>query len=212
MQNEKNCVLCSRSSTLKSMRSFIKLGKQRPPRARSCDSGSDTSELLDRRDSSCATSNEPSRTNSMTSLETNVSDYDSQGGINTTDGHEEAIVKPTKKSKPKVRSTLRIRLTLLERITCLLRYKLPAINVINEFFSCTYKYITFPSSLNNLSKCMILTCKRYERSHFQKFLGPNSFLIYRENYYVLIVEENLSRYYFLNNISVWWKNQNSNFL
>ena len=116
MRNGKNCVLCSRSSTLKSMRSLIKLGKQRPPRARSCDSGSDTSELLDRRDSSCATSNEPSRTNSMTSLETNVSDYDSQGGVNTTDAREEAIVKPTKKSKPKVRSILWIRLTLSRRI------------------------------------------------------------------------------------------------
>lgn len=84
----------------------MKLGKQRPPRARSCDSGSDTSELLDRRDSSCTTSNEPSRTNSMTSLETNVSDYDSQGGTNTVKT-QEAIVKPTKKSKPKVRSILR---------------------------------------------------------------------------------------------------------
>ena len=142
MQNEKNCVLCSRSSTLKSMRSLIKLGKQRPPRARSCDSGSDTSELLDRRDSSCATSNEPSRTNSMTSLETNVSDYDSQGGVNTTDGHEEAIVKPTKKSKPKVRSTPSNSITL------------PAINVTNQFFSYTYKYITCPLSLN-LLKCTI---------------------------------------------------------
>lgn len=91
---------------MKSMRSLIKLGKQRPPRARSCDSGSDTSELLDRRDSSCTTSNEPSRTNSMTSLETNVSDYDSQGGTNTVKT-QEAIVKPTKKSKPKVRSILR---------------------------------------------------------------------------------------------------------
>lgn len=89
---------------MRSMRSFMKLGKQRPPRARSCDSGSDTSELLDRRDSSCATSNEPSRTNSMTSLETNVSDYESQGGGAVTAESQDAIVKPTKKSKPKVPS------------------------------------------------------------------------------------------------------------
>lgn len=84
------------------MKSFIKLGKQRPPRARSCDSGSDTSELLDRRDSSCPTSNEPSRTNSMTSLETNISDYDTQVGSNATE-LQDMIVKSTKKSKPKVR-------------------------------------------------------------------------------------------------------------
>lgn len=84
------------------MKSFMKLGKQRPPRARSCDNGSDTSELLDRRDSSCPTSNEPSRTNSMTSLETNISDYDTQVGSNAAE-LQDMIVKSTKKSKPKVR-------------------------------------------------------------------------------------------------------------
>ncbi|KAG7196910.1 hypothetical protein KM043_000181 [Ampulex compressa] len=89
-----------RSSTLKSMRSFIKLGKQRPPRTRSCDSESEiTKGLLDGRDSSCGTSNEPSRANSMTSLETNASDCDSQ-----LSGHaetEDAVSIPPKKPKPK---------------------------------------------------------------------------------------------------------------
>lgn len=93
------------------MKSFIKLGKQRPPRARSCDSGSDTSELLDRRDSSCPTSNEPSRTNSMTSLETNISDYDTQVGSNATE-LQDMIVKSTKKSKPKVRFSHNLHITI----------------------------------------------------------------------------------------------------
>lgn len=87
-------------STLKSMRSLLKLGKQRPPRARSCDNNSETRELLDRQDSSCPTSNEPSRTNSMTSLETNTSDNDSQVSANPE--QEETAVKSAKKSKPKV--------------------------------------------------------------------------------------------------------------
>ncbi|XP_076628965.1 otoferlin isoform X7 [Colletes latitarsis] len=94
----------SRSSTLKSMRSFMKLGKQRPPRARSCDSGSDTRELLERRDASCATSNEPSRTNSTTSLETNESDYDTQASVNAAES-QDAILKPAKKPKPKTTDT-----------------------------------------------------------------------------------------------------------
>lgn len=93
----------SRSSTLKSMRSFIKLGKQRPPRTRSCDSGSETRELIDRRDSSCATSNEPSRTNSMTSLETNASDCDSQ--VSAAAEAQDTILKPSKKPKPKTTDT-----------------------------------------------------------------------------------------------------------
>lgn len=104
LTDEKSPDRKSKSSTLKSMKSFIKLGKQRPPRARSCDSGSDTSELLDRRDSSCPTSNEPSRTNSMTSLETNISDYDTQVGSNATE-LQDMIVKSTKKSKPKTIDT-----------------------------------------------------------------------------------------------------------
>ncbi|XP_076179651.1 otoferlin isoform X8 [Ptiloglossa arizonensis] len=94
----------SRTSTLKSMRSFMKLGKQRPSRARSCDNGSDTRDLLERRNSSCATSNEPSRTNSTTSLETNASDYDSQASVNATESRD-AIVKPTRKPKPKTTDT-----------------------------------------------------------------------------------------------------------
>ncbi|XP_076179645.1 otoferlin isoform X2 [Ptiloglossa arizonensis] len=93
-----------RTSTLKSMRSFMKLGKQRPSRARSCDNGSDTRDLLERRNSSCATSNEPSRTNSTTSLETNASDYDSQASVNATESRD-AIVKPTRKPKPKTTDT-----------------------------------------------------------------------------------------------------------
>ncbi|KAM0725203.1 Otoferlin [Formica fusca] len=90
-------------STLKSMRSLLKLGKQRPPRARSCDNNSETRELLDRQDSSCPTSNEPSRTNSMTSLETNTSDNDSQ--LNAKPEQEETAVKPAKRSKPKASDT-----------------------------------------------------------------------------------------------------------
>ncbi|XP_076388300.1 otoferlin isoform X7 [Megachile rotundata] len=101
---EKSTDRKSRNSTLKSMRSFMKLGKQRPPRARSCDSGSDTRELLDRMDSSCATSNEPSRANSMTSLETNVSDYDSQVSTPAVEP-QDAIARPTKKPKPKTTDT-----------------------------------------------------------------------------------------------------------
>lgn len=89
------------TTTLKSMRSFLKLGKQRPPRTRSCDSGSETRELLDRRDSSCPTSNEPSRTNSMTSIETNVSDNDSQLSAKDPE-QEETVVKSAKRPKPKV--------------------------------------------------------------------------------------------------------------
>ncbi|XP_017891089.1 otoferlin-like isoform X4 [Ceratina calcarata] len=94
----------SRPSRLKTIGSIIKLGKQRPPRARSCDGSSDTSELLESRDSSCATSNEPSRTNSMTSLETNVSDNDSQVRPTTAEP-QEAVAKPTKKPKPKTTDT-----------------------------------------------------------------------------------------------------------
>ncbi|XP_026674830.1 otoferlin-like isoform X7 [Ceratina calcarata] len=93
-----------RPSRLKTIGSIIKLGKQRPPRARSCDGSSDTSELLESRDSSCATSNEPSRTNSMTSLETNVSDNDSQVRPTTAEP-QEAVAKPTKKPKPKTTDT-----------------------------------------------------------------------------------------------------------
>ncbi|XP_046836781.1 otoferlin isoform X1 [Vespa crabro] len=93
-----------RSSTLKSMRSFMKLGKQRPPRAKSCDSNSETKELIDGRDSSCPTSNEPSRTNSMTSLETNPSDNDSQQSINI-EQDDSMIIKPMKKPKPKTHDT-----------------------------------------------------------------------------------------------------------
>ncbi|XP_076380507.1 otoferlin isoform X2 [Megalopta genalis] len=115
-----------RHSTLRSMRSFMKLGKQRPAAAgsRSCDSGSDTRELIDKGDSSCATSNEPSRTNSMTSLESNTSDYESRINGNE-DGDsgpativsatvnanaastesQDAIVKTTKRSKPKTTDT-----------------------------------------------------------------------------------------------------------
>ncbi|XP_011330966.2 otoferlin isoform X2 [Ooceraea biroi] len=92
-----------RSTTLKSMRSLLKLGKQRPPRARSCDSNSETRELLDRRDSSCPTSNEPSRTNSMTSLETNASDNDSQPSANTE--RVETVLKPAKRAKSKTSDT-----------------------------------------------------------------------------------------------------------
>lgn len=95
-----------RSTTLRSMRSFLKLGKQRPPRARSCDSNSETKELLDRRDSSCPTSNEPSRTNSMTSLETNASDNDSQLSASH-DQEEGTALKPAKRPKPKVNISLR---------------------------------------------------------------------------------------------------------
>ncbi|XP_020294411.1 otoferlin-like isoform X2 [Pseudomyrmex gracilis] len=93
-----------RTTTLKSMRSFLKLGKQRPPRTRSCDSGSETRELLDRRDSSCPTSNEPSRTNSMTSLETNASDNDSQLSAKDPE-QEETVVKSAKRPKPKTGDT-----------------------------------------------------------------------------------------------------------
>lgn len=84
----------------------MRLGKQRPPRTRSCDS-SDTNELLDGRDSSCATSNEPSRTSSMTSLETNVSDCDNEVRKNGMETRDDATVKSTRKLKPKVRSTFR---------------------------------------------------------------------------------------------------------
>lgn len=112
---------CNRNSTLRSMRSFMKLGKQRPSRTRSCDSGSDTRELIDRGDSSCATSNEPTRTNSLTSLDTNSSDYESRiNGIGdtlpavvgtetatttataTTTESQDTVAKPARKSKPKV--------------------------------------------------------------------------------------------------------------
>ncbi|XP_032668321.1 otoferlin-like isoform X1 [Odontomachus brunneus] len=92
-----------RSTTLRSMRSFLKLGKQRPPRARSCDSNSETKDLLDRRDSSCPTSNEPSRTNSLTSLETNTSDNDSQ--LSANHEQEETALKPAKRPKPKTGDT-----------------------------------------------------------------------------------------------------------
>lgn len=80
----------------------MKLGKQRPPRARSCDSNSETRELIDGRgDSSCPTSNEPSRTNSLTSLETNPSDNESQPSINI-EQEDSMVIRPTKKPKPKV--------------------------------------------------------------------------------------------------------------
>ncbi|XP_024881711.1 otoferlin-like isoform X2 [Temnothorax curvispinosus] len=90
-------------TALRSVRSLLKLGKQRPPRTRSCDSGSETRELLDRQDSSCPTSNEPSRTNSMTSLETNASDNDSQ--LSAKPAQEETVAKPAKRSKPKTSDT-----------------------------------------------------------------------------------------------------------
>nr|XP_012219690.1 PREDICTED: otoferlin-like isoform X2 [Linepithema humile] len=101
--SEKSPDTRKRSTTLRSMRSLLKLGKQRPPRTRSCDSSSETRELLDRQDSSCPTSNEPSRTNSMTSLETNASDNDSQ--LNANPEQEETVVKQNKKSKPKAGDT-----------------------------------------------------------------------------------------------------------
>lgn len=80
---------------------MIKLGKQRPPRDRSCDSNSESHQLLDRQDSSCATSNEPSRTNSLSSLDINPSDNESQISLNN-DQPEDVHVKPLKKTKPKV--------------------------------------------------------------------------------------------------------------
>ncbi|XP_077275643.1 otoferlin isoform X2 [Temnothorax americanus] len=90
-------------TAFRSVRSLLKLGKQRPPRTRSCDSGSETRELLDRQDSSCPTSNEPSRTNSTTSLETNASDNDSQ--LSAKPEQEETVAKPAKRSKPKTSDT-----------------------------------------------------------------------------------------------------------
>ncbi|XP_076646228.1 otoferlin isoform X2 [Halictus rubicundus] len=114
-----------RYSTLRSMRSFIKLGKQRPAASgsRSCDSGSDTRELIDKGNSSCATSNEPSRANSLTSLESNTSDYESRVNENEDSGpatsanasasttvaaqteSQDVIAKTTKRSKPKTADT-----------------------------------------------------------------------------------------------------------
>ncbi|XP_025988063.1 otoferlin isoform X2 [Solenopsis invicta] len=93
----------TRKRTLRSVRSLLKLGKQRPPRTRSCDSNSETRELLDRQDSSCPTSNEPSRTNSMTSLETNASDNDSQ--VSAKPEQEDTVAKPVKRSKSKTSDT-----------------------------------------------------------------------------------------------------------
>ncbi|XP_024881709.1 otoferlin-like isoform X1 [Temnothorax curvispinosus] len=101
--SEKSPDTRKRSTALRSVRSLLKLGKQRPPRTRSCDSGSETRELLDRQDSSCPTSNEPSRTNSMTSLETNASDNDSQ--LSAKPAQEETVAKPAKRSKPKTSDT-----------------------------------------------------------------------------------------------------------
>ncbi|XP_011692063.1 PREDICTED: otoferlin-like isoform X2 [Wasmannia auropunctata] len=102
--SEKSPDTRKRSTTLRSVRSLLKLGKQRPPRTRSCDSNSETRELLDRQDSSCPTSNEPSRTNSMTSLETNASDNDSQLSANL-EQEETVAKKPAKRSKPKTGDT-----------------------------------------------------------------------------------------------------------
>ena len=79
----------------------MKLGKRRPSRDRSCDSNSETRELLDRQDSSCATSNEPSRTNSLSSLDLNPSDNESNISVNN-DQQNEVLVKPSKRHKPKV--------------------------------------------------------------------------------------------------------------
>lgn len=90
-----------RTSTFKNVRNLIKLGKQRPSRDRSCDSNSETRELLERQDSSCATSNEPSRTNSLSSLDLNPSDNESQLSANN-DQQKDVIVKPSKRHKPKV--------------------------------------------------------------------------------------------------------------
>ncbi|XP_012269850.2 otoferlin isoform X2 [Athalia rosae] len=91
-----------RSSTLKSVRSLMRLGKQRPPREKSTDSNSETRQLLEQRDSSCASSSAVSRTNSSTSLELNQSDNDSQISV-----HEErdSIGKTPKKIKPKSSET-----------------------------------------------------------------------------------------------------------
>lgn len=124
-------VFCLRSTTLRSMRSFLKLGKQRPPRTRSCDSNSETRELLDRQDSSCPTSNEPSRTNSMTSLETNASDNDSQSNANAELG--ETVLKTARRSKPKVN------MIVLDRIdtSCTLQYTARVVkkkNRVLEFY------------------------------------------------------------------------------
>ncbi|XP_077275644.1 otoferlin isoform X3 [Temnothorax americanus] len=101
--SEKSPDTRKRSTAFRSVRSLLKLGKQRPPRTRSCDSGSETRELLDRQDSSCPTSNEPSRTNSTTSLETNASDNDSQ--LSAKPEQEETVAKPAKRSKPKTSDT-----------------------------------------------------------------------------------------------------------
>ncbi|XP_043482896.1 otoferlin-like isoform X2 [Leptopilina heterotoma] len=93
-----------RTSAFKNVRSLIKLGKQRPPRDRSSDSNSESRELLDRQDSSCPTSNEPSRTNSLSSLDINPSDNESQLSLNN-DESEDVYVKPVKKPKPKSSDT-----------------------------------------------------------------------------------------------------------
>ena len=87
---------------MKSVRSLIRLGKRRPPRDKSCESsGSETKGLLDRRDSSYTTSNEPSRSNSTTSLDINASDNDSQIS-ELIDVEENTVSKPPSKSNPKV--------------------------------------------------------------------------------------------------------------
>lgn len=154
------CFVRSRSSTLKSMRSLIKLGKQRPPRAKSCDSGSDTRELLDRRDSSYATSNEPSRTSSMTSLDTNASDYESQLSANAAES-QDAIAKPSKKPKPKV---------------CLILRRSPEIVLSNPFLShflcrSAFSFITLTYRRSELhlpfrvaTLCGKFECSRWEHS------------------------------------------------
>lgn len=85
---------------MKSVRSLIRLGKRRPPRDKSSEStASESRGLLDRGDSSCPTSNEPSRSNSVTSLDLNASDNESQISV-TTEG--EKVTKQATKSNAKV--------------------------------------------------------------------------------------------------------------
>ncbi|XP_068990051.1 otoferlin isoform X8 [Neodiprion pinetum] len=86
-----------RSSTLKSVRSLMRLGKQRPPRDKSCDSNSESRGLLEQHDFSCTSSNAVSRTNSMTSFELNPSD-DSQVSGNDAENNS---AKSLKRAQPK---------------------------------------------------------------------------------------------------------------
>ncbi|XP_046413657.1 otoferlin-like isoform X1 [Neodiprion fabricii] len=86
-----------RSSTLKSVRSLMRLGKQRPPRDKSCDSNSESRGLLEQHDFSCTSSNAVSRTNSMTSFELNPSD-DSQVSGNDAENNS---AKSLRRAQPK---------------------------------------------------------------------------------------------------------------